>query len=88
MAAVTSFVVDEADVEPVREDGDTGKLAAHVRGRAPGAASDPLRAGRFARAHGRLTPRAALRVSGSGELELEGERHELEPGHSGVRDAR
>jgi (S)-ureidoglycine aminohydrolase len=80
MAAVTSFVVDEADVEPVREDGDTASSrltfeVEHLEQRvirfAPGASRERT-----------AGPRHELLyvVSGTGELELEGERHALEPG--------
>src|SRR5436190_5035264 len=80
MAAVTSFVVDEADVEPVREDGDTASVrltfeAEHLQQRvirfAPGRSQERTAASR----------RELLYVvSGSGELELDGERLVLEPG--------
>lgn len=80
MAAVTSFVVDEADVEPVREDGDTASSrltfeVEHLEQRvirfAPGASRERTAGSRH---------ELLYAVSGSGELELEGERHELEPG--------
>jgi mannose-6-phosphate isomerase-like protein (cupin superfamily) len=80
MAAVDTFVVDEADVEPAREDGDTAseRLTFQVE-------HLEQRVIRFAT--GRSHDRAAESrhellyvVSGSGELELEGERHALEPG--------
>jgi (S)-ureidoglycine aminohydrolase len=80
MAAVTSFVVDEADVEPVREDGDTASSrltfeVEHLEQRvirfAPGASRERTAGSRH---------ELLYVVSGSGELELEGERHELEPG--------
>jgi quercetin dioxygenase-like cupin family protein len=80
MAAVTSFVVDEADVDPVREDGDTASTrltfeAEHLEQRvirfAPGRSRERTADGR----HDLLYV-----VAGSGELELEGKRHALEPG--------
>jgi mannose-6-phosphate isomerase-like protein (cupin superfamily) len=80
MAAVTSFVVDEADVEPVREDGDTASVrltfeAEHLEQRvirfAPGRSQERTAASRH---------ELLYVVSGSGELELEGERLALEPG--------
>jgi (S)-ureidoglycine aminohydrolase len=80
MAAVTSFVVDEADVEPVRKDGDTASArltfeVEHLEQRvirfAPGASRERTAGSRH---------ELLYVVSGSGELELEGERHELEPG--------
>jgi mannose-6-phosphate isomerase-like protein (cupin superfamily) len=80
MAAVTSFVVDEADVEPVREDGDTASVrltfeAEHLEQRvirfAPGRSQERTAASRH---------ELLYVVSGSGELELDGERLALEPG--------
>ena len=80
MAAVTSFVVDEADVEPVREDGDTASVrltfeAEHLEQRvirfAPGRSQDRTAVSRH---------ELLYVVSGSGELELHGERLVLEPG--------
>ena len=80
MAAVTSFVVDEADVEPVREDGDTASArltfeAEHLQQRviryAPGRSSERTADGR----HDLLYV-----VAGQGELELDGGRYALEPG--------
>jgi mannose-6-phosphate isomerase-like protein (cupin superfamily) len=80
MAAVTGFVVDEADVEPVREDGDTASVrltfeAEHLEQRvirfAPGRSQDHTAASRH---------ELLYVVSGSGELELDGERLALEPG--------
>jgi mannose-6-phosphate isomerase-like protein (cupin superfamily) len=80
MSAVSDFVVDEADVDPVREDGDTASErltfeAEHLQQRVL----------RFAQ--GRSRDRTAESrhellyvVAGSGELELEGERHRLAPG--------
>lgn len=80
MAAVTGFVVDEADVEPVREDGDTASSrltfeVEHLEQRvirfAPGASRERTAGSRH---------ELLYVVSGTGELELEGERHALEPG--------
>ena len=80
MAAVTNFVVDEADVEPVREDGDTASTrltfeAEHLQQRiirfAPGRSRE-----RTADARHELL----YVVAGEGELELDRKRHRLEPG--------
>src|SRR3954464_79837 len=80
MAAVTSFVVDEADVDPVREGGDTAatRLTFEVE-------HLEQRVIRFA--PGRSQPRTAegqhdllYVVAGRGELDLDGQRHSLEPG--------
>jgi mannose-6-phosphate isomerase-like protein (cupin superfamily) len=80
MAAVTSFVVDEADVEPVREDGDTASSrltfeVEHLEQRVirftPGRSRERTAGSRH---------ELLYVVSGTGELELEGERHALEPG--------
>jgi len=80
MAAVSSFVVDEADVDPVQADGDSATTrltfeAEHLEQRVI----------RFAA--GRSQERSAgsrhellYVVSGSGELELAGERHPREAG--------
>jgi mannose-6-phosphate isomerase-like protein (cupin superfamily) len=80
MAAVTSFVVDEADVEPVREDGDTASVrltfeAEHLEQRVIRFASGRSKERTAASRHELL-----YAVSGSGELELDGERLPLEPG--------
>lgn len=80
MAAVDTFVVDEADVEPARDDGDTASerltfQVEHLEQRvirfAPGRSRD-----RTAESRHELL----YVVSGSGELELEAEKHPLEPG--------
>jgi mannose-6-phosphate isomerase-like protein (cupin superfamily) len=80
MAAVTSFVVDEADVEAVREDGDTASVrltfeAEHLQQRvirfAPGRSQERTAGSRH---------ELLYAVSGSGELELDGERLALVPG--------
>jgi mannose-6-phosphate isomerase-like protein (cupin superfamily) len=80
MAALDTFVVDEADVEPAREDGDTAseRLTFQVE-------HLEQRVIRFAtgRSHDRTAEsrhELLYVVSGSGELELDGERHPLEPG--------
>jgi mannose-6-phosphate isomerase-like protein (cupin superfamily) len=80
MAAVDTFVVDEAEVEPAREDGDTAseRLTFQVE-------HLEQRVIRFAtgRSHDRTAEsrhELLYVVSGSGELELDGERHALEPG--------
>ena len=80
MAAVTSFVVDEADVEPVRKDGAPSRArltfsVEHLEPRTLRFSAGPSRARTAGSRHELLYV-----VSGSGELELEGERHELEPG--------
>jgi mannose-6-phosphate isomerase-like protein (cupin superfamily) len=80
---VTTFVVDEADVEPVREEGDTASvrvifdrssgcesLEQHVIRFAPGLSHDRAVAGR---------QEVLFVVAGRGELVLEGVRHALEP---------
>jgi len=80
MAAVSTFVVHESEVEPVWEDGDTasGRLtfeAQHLEQRVI----------RFAPGRSReRTPEARhdllYVVAGRGELELDGARHSIEPG--------
>ena len=83
MAAVTSFVVDEADVEPVREDGDTASVRV-VFDASNGCERLEQRVIRFA--PGRSQARklegrqeVLFVVAGRGELELDGERHTLAP---------
>jgi quercetin dioxygenase-like cupin family protein len=80
MSVVSNFVVDEADVEPLQKDGDTASQrltfeAEHLQQRvirfAPGRSHD-----RTADAKHELL----YVVAGTGELELEGERLQLEPG--------
>ena len=80
MTAVSNFVVDEADVEPSREDGDTASERVTFQ-------TEHLeqRVVRFA--PGRSRERAASArhellyvLAGSGHLEVDGERHPLEPG--------
>jgi mannose-6-phosphate isomerase-like protein (cupin superfamily) len=80
MAAVDTFVVDEADIEPVRDDGDTATerltfQVEHLEQRvirfAPGRSNERTAASRH---------ELLYVVSGSGELRLDGEKHALEAG--------
>src|SRR5262249_50084401 len=80
MAAVDTFVVDEANVEPSREDGDTARerltfqpdhLEQPVIQFAPGQSRNRGAGWRDVLLYG---------VSGWGELELEGEKRAFEPG--------
>ena len=80
MTAVSTFVVDEADVDPVREDGDTASArltfqAEHLEQRvirfAPGRSRERTAENRH---------ELLYVIAGSGSLELEGERHDLEAG--------
>jgi mannose-6-phosphate isomerase-like protein (cupin superfamily) len=80
MSAVSTYVVDEADVDPSRDDGDTASERVTFQ-------VDHLeqRVIRFApgRSHERKTgDRHELLyvVAGSGTLELDGERHDIAPG--------
>ncbi|MFL6021298.1 MAG: cupin domain-containing protein [Gaiellaceae bacterium] len=80
MAAVSAFVVDEADIEPVREDGDTATTRVTFQ-------TEPLEQRVIRFAPGRSRARTAENrhellyvVAGAGELELDGDRHQLEPG--------
>ena len=80
MSAVSTYVVDEADVEAVREDGDTASErltfeAEHLEQRVVRFAPGRSRERQNDSSHELLYV-----VSGSGELELDGERHALEPG--------
>jgi mannose-6-phosphate isomerase-like protein (cupin superfamily) len=81
--AATTFVIDEAEVDPARADGDTGsvrvtfdasngceRLEQRVVRFAPGRSRDRTLAGR---------QEVLFVVDGAGELHLEGERHSLEP---------
>ena len=82
MAAVDTFVVDEADVEPGREDGDTASERLTFR-----VEHLEQRVIRFAPGRSRQRTAGSRHdllyvVSGSGELELAGEKHVLEPGTS------
>jgi mannose-6-phosphate isomerase-like protein (cupin superfamily) len=80
MATTTTFVVDEADVDPVRENGDTATTrltfqAEHLEQRVirfvPGRSRERTANGRHV---------LLYVVAGTGELDLNGERHALEPG--------
>ena len=80
MTAVSNFVVDEADVDPVQTDGDTASerltfAAEHLQQRvirfAPGRSRERTATSRH---------ELLYVVSGTGELALDGERHRLEPG--------
>jgi mannose-6-phosphate isomerase-like protein (cupin superfamily) len=80
MSAVSSFVVDESDVEPVRDDGDTAseRLTFQVDHLAQ-------RVIRFATGRSRERDAGSRHellyvISGSGTLELDGESHELAAG--------
>lgn len=83
MAADTAFVVDEADVEPVREEGDTAtvrvtfdesngcdRLEQRVIRYAPGRSRERTLRGR---------QEVLFVVAGEGELDLGGGRHQLGP---------
>src|SRR6266511_1458981 len=84
MAVVSTFVVDEAEIEPAREDGDTAEVKVtfdasngceHLEQRvirfAPGSSWERTLEGRH---------ELLYVVAGSGALNLEGSRHALEPG--------
>jgi mannose-6-phosphate isomerase-like protein (cupin superfamily) len=80
MAAVNTFVVNESDVEPVQRDGDTASSrltfeAEHLQQRvvrfAPGRSQERSVNGRH---------ELLYVVTGSGELELNGDRYPLEAG--------
>lgn len=80
MAAVTTFVVDEADVEPTREEGDTAHErmtfeAEHLVQRVI-----RFEAGRSREREARGRHELLYVVAGSGKLQLEGKAHALEPG--------
>ena len=83
MATVTTFVVDEADVEPVREKADTASIRVTFDA-ANGCERLEQRVIRFAAGRSRdrtLEGRQEVLfvLAGRGELELDGERHQLEP---------
>jgi mannose-6-phosphate isomerase-like protein (cupin superfamily) len=83
VAAVTSFVVDEADVEPVREEGDTASVRV-IFDASNGCERLEQRVIRFAPGRSRertLEGRQEVLfvVAGRAELELDGQRHLLEP---------
>lgn len=80
MAATDTFVVDEADIEPLSDDGDTATTrltfqAEHLEQRVvrfgPGRSRDRTTDGRH---------ELLYVVAGNGGLDLNGERHALEPG--------
>jgi mannose-6-phosphate isomerase-like protein (cupin superfamily) len=80
MAAVSTFVVDEADVEAVQEDGDTATTRVtfqveHLEQRviryAPGRSRERTAEGRH---------ELLYVLSGRGEIDLDGTRHTLDPG--------
>jgi mannose-6-phosphate isomerase-like protein (cupin superfamily) len=81
---VTSFVVDEADIESVREEGDTAGVRVTFDA-SNGCERLEQRVLRFApgRSHDRTLnghQEVLFVVEGEGELELDGERHRLDPG--------
>jgi mannose-6-phosphate isomerase-like protein (cupin superfamily) len=83
MTAVTTYVVDEADVEPVREDGDTASVRVTFNS-SNGSRRLEQRVIRFE--SGRSRERAAggrhellYVVSGRGRLDVDGTSHELSP---------
>jgi mannose-6-phosphate isomerase-like protein (cupin superfamily) len=83
MAAVTTFVVDEADVDPVRAEGDTASVRVTFDD-SNGCEQLEQRVIRFAAGRSQeRTPGGREEVlyviAGSGGLELEGARHALEP---------
>jgi mannose-6-phosphate isomerase-like protein (cupin superfamily) len=83
VAAVTTYVVDEADVEPLREDGDTASIRVTFD-RSNGCERLEQRVIRFAPGRSReriLDGRQEVLfvVAGRGELDLDGDRHTLEP---------
>jgi mannose-6-phosphate isomerase-like protein (cupin superfamily) len=80
MAAVSTFVVDEADVEAVQEDGDTATTRVTFQ-------VEHLEQRVIRYAAGRSRERTAegrhdllYVLSGRGEIDLDGTRHALEPG--------
>ncbi len=84
MAAVTTFVVDEADVEPVREDGDTASIRVAFDA---SNGCDRLQQRVISFGPGRSNERTLdglqevlYVVAGRGRLHLDGVAHELEPG--------
>jgi mannose-6-phosphate isomerase-like protein (cupin superfamily) len=83
MAAVTTFVVDEADVEPVREDGDTASVRVTFDA-SNGCERLEQRVIRFAPGRSRErtldTQQEVLYVVvGRGVIDVDGGRHPLEP---------
>ena len=80
MAATDTYVVDEADVEPLHDDGDTATTrltfqAEHLEQRVVRFAPGRSRERTVESRHELLYV-----VAGSGDIELGGERHDLEPG--------
>jgi mannose-6-phosphate isomerase-like protein (cupin superfamily) len=80
MATVTNFVVDEADVEPTQDEGDTASSrltfeVEHLRQRvirfAPGRSRERTADGRH---------ELLYAIAGAGELELDGKRHPVAEG--------
>jgi mannose-6-phosphate isomerase-like protein (cupin superfamily) len=83
VATVTTFVVDEADVESVREDGDTASVRITFDA-SNGSEHLEQRVVRFGAGRSRerkLDGRQEVLfvVAGQGRLALDGQRHELEP---------
>ena len=83
MATVTSFVVDEADVEPVRDEGDTATVRTTFDA-SNGCERLEQRVVRFSTGRSRERrldgqQEVMFVVSGNGTLELEGKKHPLEP---------
>jgi mannose-6-phosphate isomerase-like protein (cupin superfamily) len=84
VAAVHSFVIDEADVEPVQEEGDTAAIRVTFDA-SNGCEHLEQRVIRFAAGRSRertLQGRQELLyvVAGNGALDIGGSRHQLEPG--------
>jgi mannose-6-phosphate isomerase-like protein (cupin superfamily) len=83
MAALSTFVVDEADVEPARQEGDTASVRVTFDA-SNGCERLEQRVIRFASGRSQERTLEGLQevlfvVAGEGELELDGERHRLEP---------
>jgi mannose-6-phosphate isomerase-like protein (cupin superfamily) len=83
VAALRDFVIDEADVEPTREDGDTASVRV-IFDASNGCERLEQRVIRFGSGRSRERALAARQevmfvVSGHGELDLGGRRHALEP---------
>src|ERR671924_1711460 len=92
MAATTTFVVDEADVEPIRAERDTAsirvtfdasngceRLEQRVVRFAPGRSQEKTLDGH---------QEVLFVVAGRGQLEVDGGRHPPEPGTAGVLSSR
>src|SRR3982750_2625526 len=80
MAAVSSFVVDEAEVEPVRAEGDPATPRLTLEEEPPEQRVIRFAAGRSQERSAGPRHELLYVVSGSGQLELAGERHPIEPG--------